>query len=70
MAEVLTLPQRALITGRQLAERLGVSYFTVKYWSCHGKLTDLQIHVGGSIKYDPEQIEREIRSGRFAVKAA
>ena len=46
MAEILSLPQRPLITGRQLSERLGVSYVTIRRWSSAGDLADLQIKNG------------------------
>jgi predicted site-specific integrase-resolvase len=68
MADILALPQRPLITGRELAERLGLAYQTIKVWSSKGKLSDLQIRIGThAVKYDPEQVEHAIRSGRFAA---
>ncbi len=69
MATIPFIP-RPLVNGHWLAEKLGVSYVTIKRWSSEKRLADLQIPVGGQIKYDPEQVEQAIRSGRLASKAA
>jgi predicted site-specific integrase-resolvase len=70
MPAILSMPARPLQSGHWLARRLGVSYPTIKRWSRLGYLDKYQISVGYQLKYDPNQIESAIQSGKLDVKAA
>jgi excisionase family DNA binding protein len=54
----------ALLSEREVAKRLGIAVATVRRWRWSGRPPLPFVRIGGSIRYELDDIEEFIRRGR------